>query len=236
MTAPVLILGAGRGLGAALCDHFLCQGLPVIGVTRSPESRTLLRERCKGMGARFQVESLDIADRVASRRVIGALENKEPPTLAIYTAGYLAARKSLWTLSWDQIDRELASNLTGPLFWSVELSRLFLATGRGGHLFFSSGVVRTPRSEWGAYGVFKSAIEALSRQLALDLPPPLYSLSVNPGRMSTAMRHVACPDEDPSTLPTPGAVARRIGDFCRDLMAGSGRFHNGKTLSMEEIP
>jgi len=236
MTAPVLILGAGRGLGAALCEHFLGQGFPVIGVTHSSESCGLLLKRYEGKGAILRVESLDMSDRTASRRVIGALEKEPLPELAIYTAGYLAARKPLWDLSWDQIDRELASNLTGPLFWSVELSRLFLATGRGGHLFFSSGVVRSPRPEWGAYGVFKSGIEALSRQLALDLSPPLYSLSINPGRMATAMRRVACPDEDPSTLPTPATTAKRIGDFCQDLMAGSGRFHNGQSLSMEEIP
>jgi len=236
MTSPVLILGAGQGLGAALCEHFLAQKVPVIGVTRSSESRGLLLERYAGKGANLRLESLDLSDRTASRRVIGALEKEPLPELAIYTAGYLAARKPLWDLSWDQIDKELASNLTGPLFWSVELSRLFLSAGRGGHLFFSSGVVRTARPEWGAYGVFKSAIEALSRQLAMDLPSPLYSLSINPGRMATAMRRVACPDEDPSTLPTPATVAKRIGAFCQDLMAGAGRFRNGQSLSMEELP
>lgn len=236
MTPPILVLGAGRGLGRALCHFFLERGTPVIGVTRTQESVVALRDTFASHLTLFQGEALDLSDRDASLTFLHDLKTDRFPTMAIYTTGHLAGRKPLWDLSWEEIDREVAANLFGPLFWAVELSRTFVSMGQGGHLFFSSGVVRSPRPAWGGYGVLKSAVEALTRQMALDLPPPLYSLSINPGRMATSMRRTAFPEEDPTTLPLPESVAGRIGAFAESLVGGAGRFHNGKNLTMEDIP
>lgn len=235
MIPPILVLGAGRGLGRALCRFFLEKGTPVLGVTRTQESLEALRDTFSSHRNLFRGEALDLADREASLTFLHALNADRFPTMAIYTVGHLAGRKPLWDLSWEEIDREVASNLSGPLFWGVELTRTFVSKGQGGHLFFSSGVVQSPRPAWGGYGVFKSAVEALARQMALDLPSPLYSLSINPGRMATSMRRTAFPEEDPATLPSPESVAERIGAFARRLLGGEGRLHNGKNLIMEDI-
>lgn len=236
MTPSVLVLGAGRGLGRALCHFFVERECPVIGVTRTLESLESLQAAFASQGSLFRGKAIDLSDRTASLAFLHDLKGENFPEVALYAAGYLSGRHPLWGLSWDEIDREVAANLSGPLFWAVELSRLFLSSGRGGHLFFSSGVVRSPRPAWGGYGVLKSAVEALARQIALDLPPPLYSLSINPGRMATAMRKTAFPDEDPATLPLPELVAERIGAFSLRLLGGEGRIYNGQSLSMEEIP
>ena len=236
MKSSVLILGAGRGLGRELCRFFLAEGHSVIGVTRTRKSLTTLLGDFSLRNQLFRGEAIDLSDRESSQKFLQGLKKERIPDLVVYSAGYLSGRKPLWDLSWEEIDREISSNLAGPLFWSVELTRAFLMARRGGHLFFSSGVVRLPRPSWGSYGVGKAAIEALSRQISLDLPPPLYSLSMNPGRMATAMRKTAFPDEDQSTLPSPESVAKKVGAFCLTLIEGAGRTYNGKALTMEDIP
>ena len=236
MTPSVLVLGAGRGLGRALCHFFVDKKCAVVGVTRTQESLDGLRNTFSSDRTLFRGEAIDLSDRTASLKFLDGLKRDRLPTLAIYAAGHLSGRKPLWDLSWEEIDSEIASNLSGPLFWAVELTRIFISRGEGGHLFFSSGVVRSPRPAWGGYGVLKSAVEALARQMALDLPSPLYSVSINPGRMATLMRRTAFPEEDPTSLPSPESVAERIGSFAGRLLEGEGRLHNGKILSMEDIP
>ena len=236
MKSSILVLGAGRGLGRELCRFFLEEGHSVIGVTRTRESLAALLDDFSPRNQWFRGEAIDLSDRESSLKFLQGLKKELIPDLVVYAAGHLSGRKPLWDLSWEEIDREISSNLAGPLFWSVEMTRAFLMARRGGHLFFSSGVVRLPRPSWGSYGVGKAAIEALSRQISLDLPPPLYSLSMNPGRMATAMRKAAFPDEDQATLPSPVSIAKKVGAFCLTLIEGAGRTYNGKALTMEDIP
>ncbi|EQD25171.1 MAG: Short-chain dehydrogenase/reductase SDR [Leptospirillum sp. Group IV 'UBA BS'] len=126
-------------------------------------------------------------------------------------------------------------NFRAPLFWSTLLSRHFADRGRGGHLFISSGVASSPRPGWGAYGVAKGALEALSIQLSLDLPSPLFSLTINPGAMATRMRRIAYPEENPETIPSPEAAGKRIGRLCLELVHGQGREYNGKRLMIGDL-
>jgi NAD(P)-dependent dehydrogenase (short-subunit alcohol dehydrogenase family) len=236
MKSSILILGAGRGLGRELCRFFLEEGHSVIGVTRTQESLTTALDDFSLRKQLFRGEAIDLSDRESSLRFLHGQNKELVPDLVVYAAGYLSERKPLWDLSWEEIDREISSNFSGPLLWSVEMTRAFLNAKRGGHLFFSSGVVRLPRPSWGSYGVGKAAVEALSKQISLDLPQPLYSLSINPGRMATTMRKVAFPDEDQATLPSPASIAKKIGAFCLTLIEGAGRTYNGKALTMEDIP
>ncbi|MGC8530345.1 MAG: SDR family NAD(P)-dependent oxidoreductase [Leptospirillia bacterium] len=177
MKSSLLILGAGRGLGHELCRFFSAEGHSVIGGTRTRESLATLQDDSSLSREWFRGEAIDLADRESSLKFLQGLKNEKTPDLVVYAAGYLSGRKPLWDLSWEEIDREILSNFAGPLFWSVELTRAFLMAGKGGHVFVSSGVVRLPRPSWGSYGVGKAAIEALSKQVALDLPPPLYPKS-----------------------------------------------------------
>jgi len=241
MKGSVLLLGGGRGLGRFLSRSFMKSGTPVFWVTRSQQSLTEFREEGLRIPGKILLsEALDICDRDQSQAFLDRILSKPfsefPPVLAIYNAGYLSGRRNLTLELQQEIDKEIGVNFLAPLFWSRRLSQYFLTRGEGGHLFLSSGVARAPRPSWGAYGIGKGATEFLSGQLAVDLPPPLYSLTVNPGGMATEMRRTAYPEEDPSRLPFPEETGERLGAFCERLMAGEGRKFNGSSLAMERLP
>ena len=237
----VLLLGAGRGLGQSLLRFFLDRQIPVSCVTRTQASSDTLRSEVAGdRGSLLFSEAFDLADRASSDAFVERLLSRSGsagfPVLAIYAAGFLAGRSSLFHEAMSDIDREIAVNFTIPLYWSCALSRHFMRFGKGGHLFISSGVARTMRPHWGAYGVAKGALESLAAQLSIDLPAPHYSLSINPGGMATEMRRLAYPEEDPGTLPSPEEIGRKIGRLCLLLMEGQGREYNGKRLQMGDLP
>ncbi len=236
----VLVLGAGGGLGRALVRFFLLQGISVACVTHSQESLDSLKDEFTSFNSLFSsTESFDYCDRTLSeayvRRLASGNDGNNFPCLAIYSAGYLSGRQGLVETPINESDREIDVNFRAPLFWSTLLSRHFVELGRGGHLFISSGVASNPRPSWGAYGIAKAGVEALASQLSLDLPDPLFSLSLNPGGMSTKMRQIAYPEEDRKTLPSPGETGTRIGRFCLELMKGRGREYNGNKLGLGDI-
>ena len=183
--------------------------------------------------------AFDYCDRILSeefvRRLVSGKESTDFPGLAIYCAGYLSGRRSLLETPVEDADREIDVNFHAPLYWSTILSRHFLERGVGGHLFISSGVASTLRSSWGAYGIAKAGVEALSTQLSLDLPAPLFSLSLNPGGMITRMRQIAYPEEKRDTLPAPETIGDKIGRFCMERLLGGGRAYNGRRLTVGDI-
>jgi len=240
MNGSVLILGGGRGLGLSLSRFFLKAGVPVFWVTKSEKSlERFTHGYASSPGSLLLSEALDIFDRDRSLSFVDRILSKpfsdHPLVLAVYNAGYLSGRCTIAEESQREIDREVEVNFLAPLFWSRILNNHFLSRRDGGHLFLSSGVARTFRPEWGAYGVSKGAIEVLSGQLAVDLPSPLYSLTLNPGSVATDMRKIAYPEENPDTLPSPDEVGRKIVEFCGRLMAGEGRKYNGARLGMESL-
>jgi NAD(P)-dependent dehydrogenase (short-subunit alcohol dehydrogenase family) len=66
-------------------------------------------------------------------------------------------------------------------------------------VFTSSGVGRKGRAYWGAYAASKFATEGLAQTLA-DECDDIRVNCINPGPIRTAMRKLAYPGEDPSTL------------------------------------
>ncbi len=236
----VLLLGAGRGLGRSLLRFFLGQQVPVSCVTRTNDSLTSIRREFSKSQHGLKSEAFDLADRECTQSMIDSLaagtNSAGFPVLVVYTAGFLSGRLNFLDEKISDIDREIEINFRAPLYWSWLLSRHFVERGKGGHVFISSGVAPTPRPHWGGYGIAKGALEALSAQLALDLPPPLYSLTLNPGGMATDMRRLAYPEEDPTTLPTADATGEKIGRFCLSLIRDGGRRVNGKRLQIGDLP
>lgn len=73
-------------------------------------------------------------------------------------------------------------------------------------VFTSSSVGRKARAYWGAYAVSKFATEGLMQLLADELEHErIRCNSINPGATRTAMRAVAYPGEDPTTVAAPEA-------------------------------
>jgi len=226
----ILITGASGGFGRALAIECARAGASVILAGRNGAKLDSLYDEIASLGApQPAIVQLDLAsatavdyDRLSDTigREFGRLDG------LVHAAALLGDRTPLEQYDVPTWCRVMHVNLTAPFILTQVLLPNLRKSPDASVIFVSSGVARTPRAYWGAYGVSKAGLEALRAILAQELEGEenLRINSVNPGRMRTAMRAAAYPAEDPSTLPEPASLT---GPFLY-LLGGRSRGIDGQ--------
>ncbi len=130
-------------------------------------------------------------------------------------AGY-AEPKSLLDTTADN----LVTTFTINVFAMLLLTREFVrhVQGRPAKILnIASTAGITSRPGWVAYAASKAAVVSLSGTLADELAGTgIKVYSISPGRTATELRRILAPDEDPSKIMQPSAVADVIANLMRD--------------------
>lgn len=176
----VLITGANRGIGLALCKTYLAQGWQVIGVCRnaSPE----LTET----GARV-IAGVDVTDQAALNTLADTLTGKKLDVL-INNAGILE-RETLGNIDYHRIEQQFTINAVAPLRVTEALlgnlhsgSKIAFITSRMGSIADNSS------GAYYGYRMSKAALNAAAMSLARDLHPKGIAVAIlHPGFVQTAM-------------------------------------------------
>lgn len=176
----VLITGANRGIGLALCKTYLAQGWQVIGVCRnaSPE----LTET----GARV-IAGVDVTDQIALNNLADTLTGKKLDLL-INNAGVLQ-RETLGNLDYSSIEQQFTINAVAPLRVTEALlgslqkgSKIAFITSRMG------SIADNTSGAYYGYRMSKAALNAAAMSLARDLHPKGIAVAIlHPGYVQTAM-------------------------------------------------
>lgn len=176
----VLITGANRGIGLALCKTYLAQGWQVIGVCRnaSPE----LTET----GARV-IAGVDVTDQAALNTLADTLTGKKLDLL-INNAGILE-RETLGNIDYHRIEQQFTINAVAPLRVTEALlgnlhsgSKIAFITSRMGSIADNSS------GAYYGYRMSKAALNAAAMSLARDLHPKGIAVAIlHPGFVQTAM-------------------------------------------------
>ncbi len=210
----VVVTGASRGLGAALCEVLAARGARVVGVARNRDALDAVVGRIRAAGGAAHGLVADVADKDATYRIAGEAQALIGPIdVVIHNASTLGPTPLRLLLDTDceALERVLVTNLVGPFRLTRALAGPMVLRGKGTVVHVSSDAAVEAYPKWGAYGVSKAAQDHLSRILAAELDGTgVRVLSVDPGEMDTAMHAAAMPDADPTTLLAPATVARRI--------------------------
>ncbi|MBW4332361.1 SDR family oxidoreductase [Stakelama sp. CBK3Z-3] len=209
MTKTWLITGASSGLGRAMTEQLLTRGDHVIATVRNTDA---LADLLTSHEQTLRVMVLDLTDTPAIRHVIGdAFGAAGRIDVVVSNAGY-GAFGAAEELQDDQIERQIATNLTG----SIQLIRACLphlrAQGGGRVLQLSStgGQVAYPAfsiyhaTKWGIEG-FVEAVAQETAGFGIDFilaepGPTATSFSINLDRAE------AMPEYDD----TPSGAVRRM--------------------------
>jgi NAD(P)-dependent dehydrogenase (short-subunit alcohol dehydrogenase family) len=205
----VMITGASRGLGAALAEAFARAGAkPSLCATSAPALDTV-RDRIAAIGGECVAMPCDVRDDAAVEDWLAETTRKlGPPRVLVNNASVLGSRGELRDFDVDEWRSIVDVNLTGTLVVTQPVLEPMLKAGSGSIVNVSSGAAVPPRRNWGAYAVSKSALEALSANLASELEGSGVRVNVvDPGAMRTEMRANAYPDEDPMRLKEPSSIA-----------------------------
>jgi len=182
-----VVTGAGQGIGREIARQLALEGASVL---LNDQEEWLAEEAARAMRAEGGVVVAAGGD-VADPRVTPGLVEKAVAAFGRLDAAVANAGITMHCDFLDyrpgDFDRLLSVNLRGSFFLAQAAARRFREQGGPGRILFLSSVTgHMAIRQMAAYGMTKSALEALARNLSLELAP--LGITVNavaPGATAT---------------------------------------------------
>jgi short-subunit dehydrogenase len=223
-----LITGASQGIGRATAVRLSRE--PWVGavvlVARSAAGLEDTAKACAGGNAKVQVVAADLSDLDSIPELVTRIHDEHGSIdILCNIAGY-AEPKSLLDTTADNLVTTFTVNVFSMLILTREVVRAM--QGRPAKVLnIASTAGITARPGWVAYAASKAAVVSLSQTLSEELAGSgIKVYSISPGRTATELRRKLAPDEDPSTIMQPDAVADVIA-----MLVGEGE----RTLDGQNI-
>lgn len=223
----IVITGVTRGLGRAMAEKFIALGHTVLGCGRNRELIEQLRNKWP---KRHDFDVVDVASNGQVHNWMARLHKKcGAPELLINNAGVINHNAPLWKVDSEEFSDVIDVNVKGV----ANVIRAFLPNmikkHRGVIVNFSSGWGRSADKEVAPYVATKWAIEGLTQALAIELPPGLAAVALNPGIVNTEMLQ-SCFGESAAHYPSATRWAETAVPFILKLDAND----NGHALTAPE--
>ncbi|MEL6491742.1 MAG: SDR family oxidoreductase [Cyanobacteria bacterium J06621_3] len=208
-----LITGASSGIGEATARTFAQAGLNVALVARSADKLAALAEELRLLGVKAEGFAMDLAELEGVKGGIeAAIASFGPIDVLVNCAGmgYTGALNDMPLDDWQQV---MALNVTS-VFQAVQ-ALLPQMRRQGGGLIVNIASIAAQQSfpNWGAYGVSKAALVALSGAIATEESANgIRVVTVSPGAVNTGLWDTDTVDADfeRSQMLTPETVAQTI--------------------------
>jgi NAD(P)-dependent dehydrogenase (short-subunit alcohol dehydrogenase family) len=168
VTSPgktILVVGAGRGIGAAVARALAERGHQVVAASRS-----VVDGATETLGdGRIESHALDVTDEPAVRRLFDRLRDRHGQLHAVLLSAGIGSFKPVVDTTLDEWNRTLATNLTGAFLVAKHAVPFLRASGgRIVHVGSVAGIRSIPGN--GSYAVAKAGLRALSAMLNEDHP------------------------------------------------------------------
>ncbi|MXP40314.1 SDR family oxidoreductase [Altererythrobacter soli] len=168
---PILISGAGRGLGEGIAKHLASEGA-IVGVADIDEaSAQAVAAAIRESRGQAHAYGADLGRRQAFFDVAEAFRRDAGPLRAVINNASVLVYEPIEQVTEETLDRMLSAGLKS-VFWGVQA---FLAhrdeNAPGNILNYSSPVAYRGRPNTGAYTTIKAGIAGLTKVLAGELGP-----------------------------------------------------------------
>ena len=196
-----LVVGGGRGMGAATCERFAEAGASVVVANRTLSSAEEVAGRIAAAGGRAIAVPIEASTAPACRdlvaqasKLLGGLD------ILVHNAAHIA-HETLDKLSEETLEATLRVNLQA-CFWLTQAVVPHMKEGGAGRIIITSSVTgpRVAFPGLSHYAASKAGVNGFVRSAALELAPDRITVNcIEPG-------FIAKPDR--GTMSTPEARAR----------------------------
>jgi enoyl-[acyl-carrier protein] reductase III len=234
-----LVTGASRGIGATIARHLAASGAEVvINCSRDLAGAAATREAIEAAGGRVSVIQANVGDPRDVRRLFETAASGHPRLDIVVHNAAVGSFKPVLDVRANQWDLSMNVNARALLLCAQQAVPLMAPHG-GRIVAVSSLGSRRVVPSYGSIGVSKAALEALVRELAIELAPRAVSVNaVCPGLVdgTSIARH---PDlaarRETGTQTTGNAVvtADAVADVVLFLCSGGARSIVGQTLVVD---
>ena len=180
----IIVTGASRGIGLAICHYLLKQSHKIVAVARSEQPLRALEQEYSGQVA---VVTGDFSDLSLGRKVVdAATKTFQRIDGLIVNHGVLDPVQRLTNTTAE----DWRKNFDVNFFSAVAISQAALPELRktkGSIILVSSGAASNAYPTWGAYGASKAALNHLGMTLAAE-EKDITTLSIRPGVVDTEMQ------------------------------------------------
>jgi short-subunit dehydrogenase len=223
-----IITGASQGIGRASAVRLSREPsiTDLVLIARSADGLESTAAACEGATTRLELVPYDLADLEGIPDLVARLHQQHGSIdVLLNIAGY-AEPKSLL----DTTAQNLVTTFTVNVFAMLILTREVVRYMQGRptkivNIASTAGI--TARPGWVAYASSKAAVVSLSQTLSEELAGTGVKIyTISPGRTATELRRKLAPEEDPSTIMQPDAVADVIA-----MLVGEGE----RTLDGQNI-
>ncbi len=192
MKRKILVTGANRGIGLALCKFLVDAGHEVIAGARNPQAADCLVELSESGGKNLQVLQLDVdADESVERAVQAIGERHDHLDILVNNAGIFPEEgdEKIEELPLEWFERAFQTNVVGTIrVTRAMLPLLRLSTAAAVvNMGSGAGTISTKSDHRRyCYGASKAALHYVSRALAAELQPIIVTV-ISPGWVRTEM-------------------------------------------------
>ncbi|HSG35303.1 MAG TPA: SDR family oxidoreductase [Sphingomonadaceae bacterium] len=236
---PILISGAGRGLGEGIAKHLASEDAIVGVVDINGESALKVAEEIIESGGRAFSYGADCGSRAAFFEVAEDFSRDAGPLRAVINNASLLVYEPIEAVTEETLDRMLSAGLKS-VFWGVQAFLVHRDADEPGSIInYSSPVAYRGRPNTGTYTTIKAGIAGLTKVLAGELGPRGIRVNaIAPGSVPTpATEGFVTPEqyaERAKHIPlrrngTPEDVARAVAFLLSDEAA----FINGAMLAID---
>jgi NADP-dependent 3-hydroxy acid dehydrogenase YdfG len=165
-----IVTGAGSGIGCAIAIELGRLGWPVALGGRRTERLEETAAAVREAGGTAFAHELDVADADSVATFFAAAERALGPVDVLVNNAAVATPGWLHQVPVDALQREVATNLVGPILMSrLAIASLRARDGRGELVFITSDATRHPRPRLTTYSATKAGLETFADTLALEL-------------------------------------------------------------------
>jgi NAD(P)-dependent dehydrogenase (short-subunit alcohol dehydrogenase family) len=207
----VLVTGAGRGLGAAICEVLAREGARVFVGERDPDLAERSARNLREQGFNADAVVMDVGSEEDVTAAVTRIHGRYKRLDVLVNNAAIDITLPIDELPIKDFDRVMRTNLRGP-FLTVRVAVPYMKAQGEGHIV---NVVSTAsKRAWpnaSAYHATKWGLLGFSHAMHAELRPfNIKVTAVLPGGMRTPFLLDRFPDIDESTLQDPANVAQAV--------------------------